>query len=69
MWGPVINPCSIFIHLNVDLSIFLSFVISSNIQILMNERALCKKRKKKYHWSLLLVLNLLKASSLSLSKG
>lgn len=46
MWGPVINPCSIFIHLNVDLSIFLSFVISSNIQILMNERALCKKRKK-----------------------
>ena len=46
MWGPVINPCSIFIHLNVDLSIFLSFVISSNIQILMNERALCKNRKK-----------------------
>ena len=45
MWGPVINPYNIFLHLNVDLSVFLSFVISSNIQILMNERALCKKEK------------------------
>lgn len=40
------NPLNICMHLNIYMSVSLSFVSSTNMQILMNENTTCKKKGK-----------------------